>query len=119
MLRHNHKLYIKERLKRRNDIKVFFNKESNIKRVGNYYYTVLMLKNNRSYSRFAVAVKRNKAKAVKRNKAKRIVREIYRLEKDNIPIGYDYFIIVNKIDIDNSFLFDNVRKNLLDLLQKV
>ena len=113
------KLYNKERLKLRNDISVFFNKKNSIKRLSNFYYTIFILKNNRSYSRFAAAIKRNKANAVCRNRAKRIVREVYRLEKSKIPMGYDYFIIINKFDDSHSYSFNNCKKNLLKLFQKV
>ena len=113
------KLYNKERLKLRNDISVFFNKKYSIKRLSNFYYTIFLLKNNRSYSRFAVTIKKNKANAVYRNRAKRIVREVYRLEKSKIPVGYDYFIIINRFDDSHSYSFNNCRKGLLKLFQKV
>ena len=87
------KLYRKEKLKSKKDIICFFKKNdnSNLMRYSNYLYTILALQNNRSYSRFVVTIKKNKVNAVKRNRAKRIVREIYRIEKNNIPVGYDYF----------------------------
>ncbi|WP_295155033.1 ribonuclease P protein component [uncultured Brachyspira sp.] len=113
------KLHIKERLKQRNDISAFFDNRSNVKRVFNSKYTILILKNNRLYSRFAVAIKKNKTNAVGRNKAKRIVKEIYRTQKDKIPAGYDYFIIVNKFDSYKFPSFNDCKRDLLKLFQKV
>lgn len=52
------KIYYKERLKKRNDIVVFFENKTDLRKSVNYFYTILGLKNNRSYSRFAVAVKK-------------------------------------------------------------
>ena len=109
------KIYYKERLKKRNDIVVFFENKADLRKSVNYFYTILGLKNNRSYSRFAVAVKKNKLNSVKRNRVKRIVREIYRMEKSKIPAGYDYFIIVKKI---NLYSLEDCKTNLLKLFQR-
>ncbi|PTY39425.1 ribonuclease P protein component [Brachyspira hampsonii] len=113
------KLYNKERLKHRGDISAFFNNSRSVKRIYNSKYTVLLLENNRSYSRFAVTIKRNKTNSVGRNRAKRIVREIYRTQKDKIPAGYDYFIIVNRFDNYKLPSFDDYKRDLLKLFQKV
>ncbi|WP_020004580.1 ribonuclease P protein component [Brachyspira innocens] len=113
------KLYSKERLKLRNDISAFFNKNNNIKRISNSSYTLLILKNNRWYSRFAVAIKKNKTNSVGRNRVKRIVREIFRSEKAKIPRGYDYFIIINKFDSYYSPSFNDCKRDLIKLFQKV
>ncbi|WP_157154326.1 ribonuclease P protein component [Brachyspira murdochii] len=113
------KLYSKERLKHRNDISAFFNKDNIVKRMGNFRYTLLVLKNNRLYCRFAVAIKKNKTNSVGRNRVKRIVREIFRSQKDKIPAGYDYFIIVNKFDSYYSPSFSDCKRDLIKLFQKV
>lgn len=112
------KLYRKEKLKNKKDIICFFNKNdnSNLLKYSNYFFTILALQNNRSYSRFVVTIKKNKANAVKRNRAKRIVREIYRTEKNNIPVGYDYFIIINRY-ISRSFL--DYKKELMKLFYRI
>lgn len=109
------KIYFKERLKKRNDIIAFFENRADLIKSINYFYTILGLKNNRSYSRFAVSMKRNKSNAVIRNREKRIVREIYRTEKSKIPAGYDYFIIVKK---KNSRSFEDCKRDLLELFKK-
>lgn len=113
------KLYSKERLKHRSDISAFFNNSISVKRIYNSKYTVLLLENNRSYSRFAVTIKKNKTNSVGRNRAKRIVREIYRTQKDKIPAGYDYFIIVNRFDSYKQPSFDDYKRDLLKLFQRV
>ena len=112
------KLYRREKLKSKKDIICFFKKNdnSNLMRYSNYLYTILALQNNRSYSRFVVTIKKNKVNAVKRNRAKRIVREIYRIEKNNIPVGYDYFIIINRY-LSRSFM--DYKKELMKLFYKI
>ncbi|WP_157150538.1 ribonuclease P protein component [Brachyspira sp. SAP_772] len=112
------RLYRKEKLKNKKDIICFFNKNdnSNLLKYSNYFFTMLVKQNNRSYSRFVVTIKRNKANAVKRNRVKRIVREIYRTEKTNIPLGYDYFIIINRY-ISRSFL--DYKKELMKLFNRI
>ena len=109
------KIYYKERLKKRNDIIAFFENKADLIKSINYSYTILGLKNNRPYSRFAVSMKRNKSSAVSRNREKRIVREIYRKEKSKIPAGYDYFIIVKR---KNNRSFEDCKKDLLELFKK-
>lgn len=117
--KYSFKLYTKERLKHRNDIKAFFNKDKSVRKIYNSKYTVFLFKNNRSYSRFAVTIKKNKTNSVGRNKAKRIVREIYRTHKNEIPTGYDYFIIVNRFDSYKMPSFNDCKQDLLKLFQKV
>lgn len=109
------KIYFKERLKKRNDIIAFFENRADLIKSINRFYTILGLKNNRSYSRFAVSMKKNKSSAVNRNREKRIAREIYRTEKGKIPVGYDYFIIVKK---KNNRSFEYCKKDLLELFKK-
>lgn len=109
------KIYCKERLKKRDDIIIFFENRTDLIKSINYYYMILGLKNNRSYSRFAVSMKRNKTNAVNRNREKRVVREIYRTEKSKIPIGFDYFIIVKR---KNNRSFEDCKKDLLELFKR-
>lgn len=109
------KIYCKERLKKRDDIIIFFENRTDLIKSINYYYMILGLKNNRSYSRFAVSIKRNKTNAVNRNREKRVVREIYRTEKSKIPIGFDYFIIVKR---KNNRSFEDCKKDLLELFKR-
>lgn len=112
-----YKIYYKERIKKRNDVIAFFNKKNNNAKIySNYFYTIFVLKNSHPYSRFAVSIKKNKAKAVYRNKAKRIVREVCRIEKSHIPVGYDYFIIINRY-ISRSFV--DYKEDLMKLFQRV
>ena len=71
------------------------------------------------YSRLEVDKKKNKTNSVGRNRAKRIVREIYRSSKDKIPVGYDYFIIINRFDSYYSHSYNDCKRDLLNLFQKV
>lgn len=109
------KIYYKERLKKRDDIIIFFENRTDLIKSVNYYYMILGLKNNRSYSRFVVSMKRNKSNAVNRNREKRMVREIYRTEKSKIPTGFDYFIIVKR---KNNRSFEDCKRDLLELFKR-
>lgn len=111
------RIYLKERLKSKKEIALFFNGISSVLRIGGRNYTLLCLKNKSPYSRFAVSVKKGRGvNAADRNKSKRIVREIFRKNKDFITKGFDYFIIVKKIDIPS---FQTSENELISLFSKV
>lgn len=111
----SYRLYTKEHLKHKADIGSFFIRSNSIIKFSGLYYSIMIRKNNFTYSRIAVTVKRNKANAVKRNRAKRVVREIFRTEKKNIPVGYDYFIFVNK---PYGYSFQIYKEDLMELFQR-
>lgn len=111
------RIYLKERLKRKKDIALFFNGNDSVFKTGGKNYTLLCLKNKYPYSRFAVSVKKSKDNnAANRNRSKRIVREIFRKNKAFIAKGFDYFIIVKKIDI---LSFQSSENELMLLFKKV
>lgn len=106
-----------ERLRLRNDFKKLFDSNS---RSVNSYFVLVFRKNNLEYSRIGVSIKRKFGKAVLRNKLRRQIKEIYRLNKDNFPQGYDFLFIPRKalsekykdtnfLDI-KKMIFDSVRK---------
>ncbi len=94
------KLYKKYKIKKRSDIKGFFeNRDHTLFLYSKKkMYSIIIKANNCEYFRFAVSVKKSKGCAPIRNREKRIVREIFRRNKDCIFCGYDYFIIVNNVD---------------------
>ena len=92
----------------------------NVMQKGKYFvkkHVIVYINKNRiNKNVIGVAVSTKACNAVKRNRAKRIVREIYRIEKNNIPIGYDYFIIINRY-ISRSFL--DYKKELMKLFYRI
>ncbi|QEN04777.1 ribonuclease P protein component [Thiospirochaeta perfilievii] len=80
-----------ERLSKQSDLKTVFATGSRSNTAG---AKVVYLKNNLSYSRFAITIVRKFGNSVERNHAKRIFRELYRLNKDKILTGMDIIIIL-------------------------
>lgn len=112
------KLYSKERIKKKNEIKLFF-ANRNVTRFlysKKRIYSIIVKPNNFTYSRFAVSIKKNKGNSPVRNKAKRQVREIFRRNKSSIPMGYDYFVIVNSA---HKLPFNKRVEYFISALQKV
>jgi ribonuclease P protein component len=107
-----------ERLKLRKDILEIFNRGKGIQ---NDWFVVLFLKNGLDYSRFAFSVKKKFGKAVKRNKVKRWMRESIRNNKNLIPRGYDYLIIVRKklSAIFDSLAYQRFSEAFLSMFERV
>ena len=80
-----------ERLSKQSDLKTVFATGSRSNTAG---AKVVYLKNNLSYSRFAITLVRKFGNSVERNSVKRLFRELYRLNKQNILIGFDIIIIL-------------------------
>lgn len=80
-----------ERLSKQSDLKTVFAAGSSFNTAG---AKVVYLKNNLSYSRFAITIVRKFGNSVERNHAKRIFRELYRLNKDKILKGMDIIFVL-------------------------
>lgn len=80
-----------ERLSKQSNLKTVFAAGSRFNTAG---AKVVCLKNNLSYSRFAITIVRKFGNSVERNHAKRIFRELYRLNKNKILTGMDIVIIL-------------------------
>ena len=87
---------------------------------GARYYAknfVVILKQNRSdITRLGITVSKRFGNSVKRNRVKRLIREFFRLNKQQIPKGYDIMIIALKES--NNFNFLKVKEELGELLLK-
>lgn len=55
---------------------------------------LFLLQNGLEYNRFLCTFKRGFGTAVQRNKARRISKEVYRIIKQNLKIGFDIVLIV-------------------------
>ena len=87
---------------------------------GRRFYTknflVILKQNRRDITRLGMTVSKRVGKAVQRNRMKRLIREFFRLNKQEIPKGYDILIIASK---ENDALnISKVKEELGDLLLK-
>ena len=80
----------KFRLKRRKDITRVF---EHGRRARDGRMTLLALANNLDHPRAGVAVSTRHGNAVKRNRIKRLCREAFRLNRVELPAGWDYIIL--------------------------
>ncbi len=82
------------------------------------YFTAYYLPNKLPYNRFGITAGKKIGSAVVRNRAKRILREAYRKNEINMPIGYDIVfvarsgIIGKKTDDIEKVLFSKVIKGM-------
>lgn len=67
--------------------------------------------------RFGVQARSKLGIAVLRNRAKRLVREVVRLNKDQVPAGCDFFILVSKWE--KAWGFEEMKAHLLPLFDQV
>ena len=87
---------------------------------GKRYYTknfVVILRQNKSdITRLGITVSKRFGNSVKRNRVKRLIREFFRLNKQQAPKGYDIVIIALKRSGNINFL--KVKEELGDLILK-
>lgn len=71
-----------------------------VKKNGDKYYTknfLIILKPNRlERSRIGITIRKKEGNSVKRNRIKRLIREFFRLNKKEIPKGFDILIVALK-----------------------
>jgi ribonuclease P protein component len=71
----------------------------------------------RSWSRLGVTASRRVGNAIERNWWKRRVREIFRRNKDTIPTGFDFVVIVKASGKRDDF--ETLSRELLELIKRI
>lgn len=89
---------------------------------GQYYQgknmIVYIKKNNLNKNVIGIAVNTKLGKAVKRNNAKRLIRENYRLLKDEIEVGYNIVFLWNKnVSLEKAEFFD-IKEDMIKIFKK-
>lgn len=86
------------------------------KSIGERYIVLFYKKNGLSYNRIAFLASKKVGNSVERNRARRLMKENYRLLKNNIKSGYDLiFIARNTI---NNRKAQDVNKSMVNALFK-
>ncbi len=77
-------------------------------------FTVILKQNRRDVTRLGITASKRVGNSVKRNRIKRLIREFFRLNKQQIPEGYDIMIIA--LRESNKLNFFKVQEELGELL---
>jgi len=99
----------KERLLNRSD---FVNLNRSGKRYHARHFLVILKQNGLGITRLGVTASKKAGNAVKRNRTKRLIREFFRLNKADLPQGYDIVVAAKK---DASYL--DLRKTKKELAE--
>ena len=106
--RRQHERYLKrERLRRRRD---FLRVQQGGRRFTTPRMTVLLLANDLDGRRFGVTVSTKVGNSVTRSRVKRRLRDLYRRNRELVPLGYDVVVIARRDAVAASF--DELRDDL-------
>ena len=82
------------------------------------YITIYINKNKKEKNIIGIAISKKLGKAVKRNRLKRIIRESYRLQKDNLIKGYNIVFIWNKQANILNNTYKEVNNDIINLFSR-
>lgn len=103
----------KDILRRKDDFTSIYKKG---KSIGERYIVLFYKKNGLSYNRIAFLASKKVGNSVERNRARRLMRENYRVLKDNIRQGYD-LIFIARNSINGKKAYD-VKKSMAGSISK-
>ena len=82
------------------------------------YLTIYIKENKKDKNVIGIAVNTKAGKAVQRNHAKRLIRENYRLLKNELSTGNNIVFLLNKnVEIDKLDFFD-IQKEMINIFNK-
>lgn len=82
------------------------------------YLTIYIKENMKNMNVIGIAVNTKAGKAVKRNHAKRLIREGYRLLKNNLKTGNNIVFLLNKnVEIEKLDFF-NIQNDMINIFNK-
>lgn len=82
----------------------FGNVYNNGKSYANRYLVMYVLKNNMDCNRLGISVSKKVGNSVVRHRVTRLIRESYRLNKDNIIKGFDIVVIARNSSKDRKYV---------------
>jgi ribonuclease P protein component len=88
------------------------------RRLSDKVLALYIASNGRQYSRLGVSVGKAAGNAAVRNRFKRLMREVFRLNRKQIPAGFDYVAIASS-KAAKGLTFENVRESFLKLAGKI
>lgn len=80
--------------------------------------TIYITKNKKNDNIIGIAISTKTCNAVKRNRIKRLIRENYRLIKNNLNLGYNIVFLWNKKERVENADFHMIQKDMNYLLDK-
>lgn len=82
------------------------------------YVTIYIIKNKEEINKIGIAISKKLGKANKRNRLKRLIRESYRLQKDNLIKGYNIVFIWNKQANILNNTYTEVNNDIINLFSR-
>ncbi|MBP2033991.1 ribonuclease P protein component [Clostridium algifaecis] len=96
------------------------------KSFSNKLLVLYIYRNRKSLNRMGISVSKKVGKSVTRNRIKRLIKESFRLNCDNLKVGYDLVFIARKssnnktyCDINNSVKFLLKKAGLINNEEKI
>jgi ribonuclease P protein component len=87
-------------------------------RMGDNVLALYVAANGHAHSRLGVSVGKAAGNSPVRNRFKRLVREVFRLNREQIPVGFDYVAIASS-KAAKELTFEKVKESFLKLASKV
>ena len=85
--------------------------------VGNQI-TIYITKNNQNDNIIGIAISSKTCNAVRRNRIKRLIRENYKLIKNDLETGNNIVFLWNKKDEVQNASFEIIKKDMYNILKK-